>query len=132
MVPGFHYLASPLLMASLVYFAWRAVTAPSPDTVMAALFALGVLVAAFYGRLFPLGVQDLLIRLEERLRLERLLPGESRARIPELSTDQLIGLRFASDEEVPELTARVLAGELTTREAIKAAIRNWRADHQRI
>lgn len=132
MVPGFHYVASPLLLASLVYFGWRAVTSPSADTVMAALFALGVLVAAFYGRLFPLGVQDRVIRLEERLRLQSLLPENLRPRIGELTTDQLIGLRFASDEEIPELTARVLAGELTGRKEIKAAIRSWRADHQRI
>lgn len=132
MVPGFHYVATPILMASLVYFAFRAFRDPSTETVMTALFSLGVLLAAFYGRLFPLGVQDRLIRLEERLRLERLLPAEVRVRIAELTTDQLIGLRFASDEEVPELTARVLAGELKTRKAIKAAIRDWRPDHQRV
>jgi hypothetical protein len=72
------------------------------------------------------------IRLEERIRLGTLLPEELRGRVVELSTDQLIAIRFASDEEVAELARRVLDGELRDRKSIKNAIRSWRADHQRI
>jgi hypothetical protein len=78
------------------------------------------------------GVQDRVIRLEERLRMERVLPAELRPRISELTTKQLVSLRFASDEELPELVRRVLGGELAERNDIKRAVRNWRADHQRI
>ena len=49
-----------------------------------------------------------------------------------ISTAHLIGLRFASDEEVAGLVRRVIDGELTDRKAVKAAVQNWRADHQRI
>lgn len=132
MVPGYHFVAMPLLAASVLYFGYRAVTNPGTESVMTALFAVGVVVASFFGRLFPLGVQDRVIRLEERLRLQMLLPEETRPRILDLTTDQLIGLRFASDAEVAELVARVLAGELRTRKEIKAAVRDWRADHQRV
>jgi len=77
-------------------------------------------------------VQDRVIRLEERLRLERLLDPPLAARISELTTAQLVALRFASDEEVGGLVARVLEGELTGRKEIKRAIRSWRPDHERI
>lgn len=130
--PPFHFVAMPLLLVALVYFAWRAVQAPSTDTVVAAVFALAVMLVAFMSRLFALGVQDRVIRLEERLRIEAILPEEEWGRIPELTTDQLIGLRFASDEELPELVRRVWAGELQGRTEIKKAVRNWRADHQRV
>jgi hypothetical protein len=78
------------------------------------------------------GVQDRVIRLEERLRLEKVLPADLQPRISELTTKQLVALRFASDEELPELVRRVLGGELTERNDIKRAVRSWRADHQRI
>jgi hypothetical protein len=44
----------------------------------------------------------------------------------------MVGLRFAPDDELPELVRRVLGGELAGRNDIKRAVRNWRADHQRI
>ena len=50
------------------------------------------------------------IRLEERLRMERVLPEDLRERIPEFSTDQLIGLRFAPNEGLEDLARRVLSG----------------------
>jgi len=80
----------------------------------------------------PLRAQDRVIRLEEQLRLDRILPPDLRARIDELTPEQFIGLRFAPDEEVSELTGRSLSGELKTRTDIKRAIQNWRADHFRV
>ena len=66
------------------------------------------------------------------MRMERLLPEGLKGRVGELTTDHLIGLRFASDAELAELVGRVLDGELTDPKEVKQAVRNWRADHQRV
>ncbi len=96
------------------------------------LVAASAATGLLYARRFSTGVQDRVIRLEERLRMERLLPDDLKGRIEDLTTDQLIGLRFASDAELPGLVRRVLDGELTERKEIKQAVKDWRADHQRI
>ena len=95
------------------------------------LLALALLIAVFKIRLYALRVQDRVIRLEERLRLATLLAEPLRSRIPELTEDQLIGLRFASDAEVPKLVERALSEKLS-RKDIKKAIQNWRPDYWRV
>jgi hypothetical protein len=79
-----------------------------------------------------LRAQDRIIRLEERMRLERLLPPTMKERAAGLTTSQLIALRFASDDEVPDLARRVMDGELHSRADIKRAIRAWRTDDLRV
>lgn len=132
MVPGYHYVGFALVAVPMFYFAYVAVRNFSVGAVMMLAFAVGVIVATLYARLFPLGVQDRVIRLEERLRMERVLPDDLKGRIGEIKTDHIIGLRFAPDDELPDLVRRVLGGELSDRKSIKAAVKNWRADHQRI
>jgi hypothetical protein len=97
------------------------------------LLLIGILfpVAGVLIRNNPLRVQDRLIRLEERLRLQAVLSAELSSRIGELTESQLIALRFASDEELPVLVARVLAAK-TPRRDIKKAIVTWRADTFRV
>jgi hypothetical protein len=76
-------------------------------------------------------VQDRVIRLEERLRLEVLAPAEWRPQIQQLTEDQLIGLRFASDDEVVGLAELALDKKLTGNQ-IKQHIQSWRADNWRV
>lgn len=132
LVPVFHMVGSPLLLILVGWATWRVMSAPSVDSVMTLVLVVVLTLAYFYGRMFALGVQDRVIRLEERLRMERLLDADLQPRIPELTTEQLIGLRFASDEELPALVRRVLAEKIADRKTIKLAVRSWRADHQRI
>jgi uncharacterized membrane protein YciS (DUF1049 family) len=132
MVPMYHYVTFACVFVPTVYFIVQAVRDFSTGALMSAVFGVGVVLATFFARVFPLGVQDRVIRLEERLRLERLLPDEMRGRIGEVSTEHLIGLRFASDEELTDLVRRVLDGEFSDRKSVKGAVRSWRADHQRI
>jgi hypothetical protein len=105
---------------------------PSINNGWAFLVALALLIGIVLSRNMPLRAQDRIIRLEERIRLQRVLPADLRGRSDELTTDQLIGLRFAPDDELPELARRALSGELKTRTDIKRAIKGWRADHMRV
>ena len=82
-------------------------------------------------RSYPLKLQDRIIRLEERLRLATLLDGPLKARIGELDEGQLVGLRFASDAEVPGLVTAALDEGLSGEE-IKKRIKNWRPDTYRV
>jgi hypothetical protein len=52
-------------------------------------------------------------------------------KIPLLTISQLIGLRFASDAELPALADRALR-EKMSRADIKKAIKNWRPDDWRV
>jgi uncharacterized protein DUF6526 len=139
-VPAFHYFLLPVLFINLagavywVYAAARHAWGPFPlfRAILNLLFALAVIVLAFLARLFALGVQDRVIRLEERLRFQQLLPDDLKPRLNEFSAGQLVALRFASDAELPALARKVLEDNLTDRKAIKQMIQNWRADYQRI
>lgn len=95
------------------------------------VLAVALLTLALKTRLYALKVQDRVIRLEERLRLTQLLAEPLRSRIPELTEDQLVGLRFASDAEIPKLVERAL-NEKLNRGQIKKAIQNWRPDYWRV
>lgn len=131
-VPGYHYLLTALILLLAGRAVYLMITAFSWDAVFDLLVAIAIQITALYARLFPLKAQDRLIRNEERERLIALLPADLHPRIPELRTGHLVALRFASDEELPELARRVLDGELTGQNEIKKAIRSWRGDYCRV
>lgn len=95
------------------------------------LFSIAVIVPIFKLRLYPLKVQDRVIRLEERLRLQALAPAEWHGQIFRLTEPQLVALRFASDDEVVELAKQALEHDLTQKQ-IKERIKSWRADDWRV
>lgn len=132
MVPGFHYGAFGLILIVLVWTVVVMVRDFSTGALMNFVLVVALIMVGLYGRIFALGAQDRVIRLEERLRMQTVLPDDLRPRIMDLTTDQLIGLRFAPDEELPDLVRKVLDGSLKGRKEIKAAVKNWRADHQRV
>lgn len=90
--------------------------------------ALALLLLFFYARYFAVTVQDRVIRLEMRLRMERLLPADLMGRFGEFEPHQLVALRFAGDGELPDLARRVLTGELRSSARIKQQIKDWQAD----
>jgi Family of unknown function (DUF6526) len=128
LVPAFHFFVLPVLAVNLVWSIVRAWNFFSTGTVISALLAAALVLMALLGRMFPLTVQDRVIRLEMQLRLQNILPPDLRARIAEFNVGQLVSLRFASDAELPELARKVLDEHLTDRKAIKKLIRNWQPD----
>ena len=132
MVPAYHFWMTPMLVLPSLYLGYGVVVDFSVVGLVAFIFSVGVVFAAFFARWFALGVQDRVIRLEEQLRMERLLPEELKQRIPEVTTEQMIALRFASDEELPGLVFKALSEGISDRKTLKQAIKTWRADHQRI
>ena len=130
-VRGFHIVALPILLVNLIFSAFVVVTSFSVDSVIGVLVAVALILIGLYARIFALGAQDRIIRLEERMRLHDLLPDQ-RQEVDKLTTGQLVALRFASDGEVGELIAAVTAEEIGDREVIKKRVKNWRADHQRL
>ena len=132
MVPAYHYWMTPMLVLPSLYLGYRVVVDFSFADLVTFIFSVGVVFAAFFARWFALGVQDRVIRLEERMRMEKLLPEDLKHRIPEVTTEQMIALRFASDEELTGLVFTALSEGISDRKTLKQAIKNWRADNQRI
>ena len=131
-VPLYHYFVVPVLTLNLACSIYRLVSWRHWfDGAVGVLTALALLLLSLFARMFALTVQDRVIRLEERLRFERLLPGDLKTRIPEFTVAQLVGLRFAGDAELPALARKVLSENLTDRKVIKQLVQNWRADHLR-
>jgi uncharacterized membrane protein YciS (DUF1049 family) len=131
-VPGFHFFVLPVLALNFGWslYAWKRGEF-SAGGLVAVLTAAALILAVLFGRLFALSVQNRVIRLEERLRYERVLPADLVARCGELSVRQIVALRFASDAELPGLMRQVLEQRLANGKAIKMQVKDWKADHLR-
>ena len=131
-VPAFHFFAVPILITNFVWSLFRLRTLGlSFAGIFGVLLAAALVVLVFLARLFALAVQDRVIRLEERLRYERVLPADLQSRSSELEIGQIVSLRFASDAELPALMRKVLDEKLLERKAIKKLVKNWKPDYLR-
>ena len=133
LVPLFHQVTLPILALTLigsivnVYQSWgdhQRIYSASLITVLTVCLVL----VSLFARLFALKAQDRAIRAEENLRHFAMTGKLLDSR---LTVRQIIGLRFASDEEFVAL-ARKAAEESMTEDAIKQAVKNWRADTYRV
>ena len=129
--PAFHFFILPVFAISLIITIVHLVMHPGLHSAWLVVFMLAAATAVTKIRTYALKVQDRVIRLEERQRLALLLDQPLRARIGEFTESQLIGLRFASDAELPALAAKTLAEKLS-RADIKKAVGQWRPDYWRV
>ncbi len=127
----FHVVTFFILIANLVFAIGHDVKHFDVFNTWLVVLSLVVFIPFFLIRIYPLKVQDRVIRLEERLRLQALAPAEWHSQIYRLTEDQLIGLRFAADDEVVELAKQALEHNLD-RKQIKERIRSWRPDTWRV
>jgi hypothetical protein len=129
--PPYHFVLLFIFLANLIISINYAVKHPGFYSAWFVVLSVAAILALLKMRLYPLKVQDRVIRLEERLRLQALAPAEWHTQIYRLSEDQLIGLRFAADDEVVELAKQALEHNLT-RKQIKERIKDWRGDYWRV
>ena len=130
-VPLFHFVTMPVLLLLLFGSVVNLVKSSHDNLYSASLIVLIsviLILSTLFGRMFALKAQDRAIVAEEKFRhyvlTQKPLPTE-------LSVRQIIGLRFASDEEFPALAQRALKENLSE-EKIKKEIKNWKADSYRV
>lgn len=126
-----HFVVTPVLLVTFIGSLVEAYRSPGLRSLWFALLAFVLLLAAQITRMYALKVQDRLIRLEETLRMQRLLPADLLARIGELGPKQFVGLRFAADAELCDRVREALDQRLDG-EAIKKRIQTWRPDTFRV
>lgn len=130
-VIGYH-LVTFLAILLLIIGSIRGLLKSSEDNLYSAsllvLVGFILLFLFFFLRIFSLKAQDRAIRAEEKLRYF-ILTGKPLS--DKISTRQIIGLRFASDEEFPALVEKTEKENLSEKE-IKLAVKNWRSDNYRV
>jgi hypothetical protein len=130
--PSFHFFLAPLGLILLINSIVEAVKNPGTPAYLNVVIILWIFIAVFKMRVYSLKVQDRVIRLEERIRMAKLLPDALNSRaLANLTEGQYIALRFASDGELAGLVQKTLDGNLNGKQ-IKAAIQIWRPDHFRV
>jgi len=132
--PIFHFFCAPILLLNIIatgfwYHNHRAEHMHSGMWLI--LISVVLFLLALKTRLYALKVQDRVIRLEERLRLASLVSPSELIEIESLTMRQYIGLRFASNAELPELARRAVREKLSEKQ-IKESIVSWRADNDRV
>jgi len=122
---------SPLFLVTFGTTIGHLIKSPGLPSAWVMVLAFAVLALAVQVRVYSLKVQDRLIRLEETLRMERILPEDLKPRIVQLSVKQMVGLRFAADAELADRVREALDQNLGG-EAIKKHIKTWRPDTFRV
>jgi hypothetical protein len=129
LVPGFHFFTLGIIFIALVLSIALLISSWfSLSSIFDFLVAVSLGLLFAYLRVFATGNQDRIIRAEENFRSYRLT---GKCLDPRLTRAQIIALRFASDEEFPDLSERA-ASENMKPSAIKETVRQWRADHHRV
>lgn len=132
-VPMFHYVTLGILQLTFIgacvnlYQSWGDHARFYSASLLVTL-TLGTILAALFARSFALKAQDRAIRAEEQLR-HYLLTGKLLD--PRLTVKQIVGLRFASNEEFIALALRAADQNLSPKD-IKQSVKNWRPDTYRV
>jgi hypothetical protein len=129
--PLFHFFVVPVLLINVLVTGYLLYERGGRLLIWEFIVSIALLGAALSARVMALAVQDRVIRLEMRLRMREVLPADLQARIAEITRQQFVALRFASDAELPALVRRVLAGELKTSSEIKKSVTQWQGDYLR-
>ncbi len=131
LVPSYHYVTLGAVVVLLAGSTYHLITCEKDDKLLASLFLLSIITllsVLLHSRTFALKAQDRAIRAEENFRYFAI----TGKRLPqEVSTSQIIALRFASDAELEGLVENALKENLTPKQ-IKQAVVNWKPDYRRV
>jgi hypothetical protein len=127
----YHLIAVPIFWINLIITTVRFARQPSLESAWVVVLAIGMVLVLSIIRRNAVRLQDRIIRLEMRVRLQSMAPDLIRL-VDELSPKQVVALRFAGDAELPDLMRRTKAGEFARTRDIKRGIMDWRADHLRV
>ncbi|MDB4534223.1 DUF6526 family protein [Vicingaceae bacterium] len=128
---GFHGFTAISILALIIGSIMNLTNSADENFYSASLLTLISVVLLFiwfYTRSFSLKAQDRAINAEEQLRAY-VLTGKPMNR--DLTIRQVIGLRFAADEEYVALAERAVKEKLSEND-IKKAIQNWKPDNYRV
>jgi hypothetical protein len=132
--PLHHFVATPVTIG---LFIWSLsglgnLTADNTgEVVFRILVSFALVLIALIARIYGLKNQDRLIRLEMRQRYFELTGSSFKSMENQLRLGQIIALRFAGDDELPLLIERAIKENLSSKE-IKLAIKDWKADYNRV
>jgi len=130
-VPMYHFVASLMILLTLIGAGINLYRSFGTDNLYSASLifvnTLALLFVFFFARTFAIKAQDRAIRAEENL---RHFVMDGKLIDPKVTVRQIIGLRFASDDEFLDLEKRAVKENLSE-EGIKKAVKNWRADTYR-
>jgi hypothetical protein len=129
----YHYVTAGLIQLTFIgacvnlYQSWGDHSRLYSASLLVTL-TFATMLVALWARTFALRAQDRAIRAEEQLR-HYVLTGKLLD--PRLTVKQIVGLRFASNEEFVALAQRAADQGLSPKD-VKQAVRNWRADTYRV
>jgi hypothetical protein len=132
--PFQHFVLAPL---TLIFLGWTGnkMDFSSTETTLESIYlfigAIILFLLPLLARLYALKLQNRIILNEMRNRYFHLTGKTFDEKERELRVGQIIGLRFASDEELLNLMERAIAEKLTAKE-IKQQIKNWKGDYIRV
>jgi len=127
-VPLYHFVLFLLMLTGLILAIIYLTKGISLLSVLYLVMAISLILGSFFARTFALRAQDRAIRAEENLRYFSMT---GKLLDPGLTIQQIIALRFSSDDEFVELTTKALQNTMSAKE-IKQTIRHWRTDSYRV
>lgn len=130
--PLHHFILAPLTIVIIIMALVRLIqgTGDTNDGIFNLLVAVALILLSLIARLYALGNQDRVIRLEMRFRYFQKTGSSFQEIEPKLSKGQIVALRFAGDNELLALIDRTIKEGLTSKQ-IKSSIKDWQADEMR-
>ncbi len=137
-VPLYHYVASTAVLALIVgscinlfetcSMCEKGSEAGLYSASLICLMSFVLAIVWFFARAFALKAQDRAIRAEENF---RYFIATGKTLDSRLRMGQIIALRFAGDDEFVALAKQAVDENLSAKQ-IKMAVKNWKADFNRV